>query len=69
VFYTDGVIEGGRPGRLFGEDRLHDLVRSCVGLGADELIDLVVSAAVDFQRGVLRDDIAVLVLQAAPRGS
>jgi serine phosphatase RsbU (regulator of sigma subunit) len=66
IVYTDGVIEGGRPGRLFGEERLHRLAEQCVGLGAAEVAERIVAAAADFQNGVLRDDVAVLVLRARP---
>jgi len=69
ILYTDGVTEAGGPRRLFGEERLHALARRCAGLSAEEVAEAIVSAAVDFQRGVLRDDIAVLVLRACPEAS
>ena len=50
----------------FGEARLHEVVRTCVGLDCDEVVQRVVRAAVDYQRGILRDDIAVLALRARP---
>ena len=65
VFYTDGVIEGRGEGAPLDEQRLAELVASCVGRDADAIASAVEEAAVRSQGGRPRDDIAVLVLRAA----
>ena len=64
VLYTDGVLEAQRDDELFGEERLHALLAAHAGDGAQALADAIAGAAVAFQRGVTRDDIAVVVLRA-----
>jgi len=64
VLYTDGVIEAERAGDLFGEQRLRVLLAQLDGEPAQAIADAVVAAAVGFQGGDTRDDIAVVVLQA-----
>ncbi len=63
VFYTDGVIEARIDTKLFGEERLAALVRDCRGLEVGEIAARIERAAVEFQNGNVRDDIAVLVLR------
>jgi sigma-B regulation protein RsbU (phosphoserine phosphatase) len=60
VLYTDGIPDGRRDGEFYGDERLLTAVRD----GADEahaLADEVAQDAISFQRGVTRDDIAVVV--------
>jgi PAS domain S-box-containing protein len=65
VLYTDGVTEARSPdGDFFGEERLHDLLRSCSGLDAASLAGRIKNVVLDFQEGDPRDDLAVLVLRA-----
>jgi phosphoserine phosphatase RsbU/P len=64
VLYTDGVIEARRGDELFGEERLHRVLADHRRDPAQDLADVVASAAVDFQGQDTRDDIAVLVLRA-----
>lgn len=63
VFYTDGVIEARISTELFGEERLAQLVGTCRGLDVGEIADRIERAAVEFQEGNVRDDIAILVLR------
>ena len=63
VFYTDGVTEARRDGELFGDDRVRRLIADAGDLTAQELADVLVATAVEFQVGTTRDDIAVLVLR------
>ncbi|MBA2693741.1 MAG: SpoIIE family protein phosphatase [Rubrobacter sp.] len=64
VFYTDGVIEArSEDGSFFGEERLSEVASGCGGLSARDVAARIEAAALDFQNGVARDDIAVLVLR------
>jgi sigma-B regulation protein RsbU (phosphoserine phosphatase) len=68
VLYTDGVIEARAGDEFFGEHRLRDVLVAAADRPAQDLADAVAAAAVDFQHGVTRDDIAVLVLAVPPDG-
>jgi sigma-B regulation protein RsbU (phosphoserine phosphatase) len=60
VLYTDGITEGRRDGEFYGEERLVAMLS-----GESEpasIVERLVSDVVDFQRGVPRDDIAVLAV-------
>lgn len=62
VLYTDGVTEARSPeGELFGEERLRELVSGCSGMAAEEMARRIEQAVLEFQRGDVRDDVAVLV--------
>lgn len=65
LLYTDGIVEARRNKEFFGEGRLRDVLAHSVGADAQSIADQVVAAAVDFQSGVTRDDIAVIVVAAA----
>jgi len=63
VLFTDGITEArARDGAFFGEARLRQALATMTG-DAAEVADLLASAAVDFQSGDPRDDIALVVLQ------
>lgn len=64
LLYTDGASEARRGGRLLGVDGLGDRLAGCAGLDAQEIAARIEQAVVDFQAGELRDDLAVLVVQA-----
>lgn len=64
VLYTDGVTEARDAGELYGPERLARAVAS--GGPADEVADRVLAEVDAFQHGQQRDDIAVLVIEAAP---
>jgi sigma-B regulation protein RsbU (phosphoserine phosphatase) len=63
VLYTDGVTEARHHGRFLGEEGLEALLAHAGDRDARSLADLVVGRAVDFQAGLPRDDIAVVVLR------
>jgi PAS domain S-box-containing protein len=64
VFYTDGIVEARGPdGSFFGEERLLDLLRACVGLGASAIAGKLRNVITEFGEGPPRDDLAVLVLR------
>lgn len=66
VLYTDGVTEARLEGRLFGEERLHDLLSGCGALPAAEVVARVERAVLEFQKHSPADDIAVLALRIQP---
>ena len=66
VLFTDGVIEARRDEEFFGEERLHHLLGANAHRPAQEIADTISHEAIEFQRGVVRDDIAVVVLQVPP---
>jgi sigma-B regulation protein RsbU (phosphoserine phosphatase) len=69
VLYTDGVIEARRDGELYGEDRLAALAAELHGRDASALATAIAAAAVDHQRGLPSDDIAVVALRYAGRAA
>jgi serine phosphatase RsbU (regulator of sigma subunit) len=63
VLYTDGVTEARNGTGVLGESGLRAaLVRSAAGT-ADEIADAIQEAALDFQHGDARDDIAIVVVK------
>jgi serine phosphatase RsbU (regulator of sigma subunit) len=60
TLYTDGVTEAGRPGPMFGEDRLHRVVQQAAHGSARSIVEAVDHAVGEGQHGELRDDIAIL---------
>lgn len=65
VLFTDGVLEAGTPGNLFGERRLHETILAADQSPAGTVAHAVEAAAIAFQDGVARDDIAVVSIRAA----
>ncbi len=63
LLYTDGVTESRRDGVLFGEQRLAHLAAESAGRSVEDLLLRIEQAAVDFQDGPLRDDLALLGLR------
>lgn len=64
VLYTDGVTEARLPGGdFYGEERLFSILAGSVGLRADAIAARIERSIFDFQRGDLRDDVAILVLR------
>ena len=67
VLCTDGVLEARDPaGEQLGEERVADLLRRCAGRTADGIARRLELAVIDHQAGVTMDDVAILVLRAAP---
>lgn len=65
LFYTDGVTEARDETGTLGEGRLKTILGSCAGMDVDAIASAIETAAVEMQPGGTRDDIAVVVLQAA----
>ena len=64
VFYTDGVTDTlGADDERFGHERLEELLEGAAGVDADELASRVDEALQAFERGVQRDDVALLVVR------
>jgi sigma-B regulation protein RsbU (phosphoserine phosphatase) len=64
VFYTDGLTEGRRGTEYFGEDRLENMLTQVRDRNATEIATRLGDAAVDYQGGLPRDDIAIIVIRA-----
>jgi phosphoserine phosphatase RsbU/P len=68
VLYTDGVSEARQDGSFFGEAGMAEVAGACAGRPAQAVADAIVAAALDFQRGPARDDIAVVVVTVPSAG-
>jgi sigma-B regulation protein RsbU (phosphoserine phosphatase) len=62
VLYTDGVTEAHQGDAFFGETGIAEVLAASAGQSAQAVADAVVAAALAFQRGHARDDMAVVVL-------
>ena len=68
VLYTDGVVEARAPDGSFADGLLEDVLRQTHGQPADAVAAAVEAAMLDFQGGLPRDDMAVLVVRSpSPR--
>jgi serine phosphatase RsbU (regulator of sigma subunit) len=68
VLYTDGVTEVRRHRtEVFGTSELTQLLRTCGGLGPDEVADRVEAAVLAASDGRLRDDVAILAFGPTAR--
>jgi len=63
VLYTDGVSEARQGGSFFGEAGIAEVAGAAAGQPAQAVADAVTAAALAFQRGPARDDIAVVVVK------
>ncbi|MFV9506035.1 MAG: GAF domain-containing protein [Oscillochloridaceae bacterium umkhey_bin13] len=65
LFYTDGIVEAhDQNRRLFGFDRLEELVRVWGGLPPDELLDRIIEAVHGFSAGApTHDDMTLVVVR------
>jgi phosphoserine phosphatase RsbU/P len=63
VLYTDGVTEARQEDSFFGETGVTEVVGAAAGRPAQAVADAVVAAALGFQHGLARDDIAVVVIK------
>jgi phosphoserine phosphatase RsbU/P len=66
ALFTDGIVEARRVRDFFGEQRLTALLVTHRDLPAPQLAQRVVDEVVDFQAGMPRDDIALVVLKVPP---
>ena len=63
VLYTDGVTEAHEGDVFFGETGIAEVLAASAGLTAQAVADRIVAAALAFQHGLARDDIAVVVVR------
>ena len=68
VLYTDGVSEARQGGSFFGEAGVAEVAGASAGRPAQAVADAVVAAALAFQHGPARDDIAVVVVKVPAPG-
>jgi serine phosphatase RsbU (regulator of sigma subunit) len=66
VLYTDGVTEARGVDGFYGTDRLTRVLESTTAGSADAMAAELLADVVAFQDGRLRDDVAILVLEAGP---
>lgn len=67
IFYTDGVTEvRDAQHRMFDDDGLVEVVRSCAGQTPEGIADRVLQASTRHAFGEPHDDIAMLVVQVTP---
>jgi sigma-B regulation protein RsbU (phosphoserine phosphatase) len=59
------VTEARGPEGFYGEEKLDALLAGCTGRSACSISDLIIDEVLRFHVGTPRDDVAVLVLQAA----
>lgn len=65
VLYTDGATDVlDSHGHVFGEDRLLEVIDGCRGMHPAMMAKAIEEAVADHQRGVISDDLAVLVVAA-----
>ncbi len=68
VLYTDGLIEARAPDGSFADGLLEEILRRTHGQPADDIAAAVEAAMLEFQGGLPRDDMAVLVVRSpSPR--
>jgi sigma-B regulation protein RsbU (phosphoserine phosphatase) len=67
VLYTDGVTEAHEGDAFFGEAGIAEVLTASAGLSARAAADAVVAAALAFQHGQARDDMAVVVVSKPGR--
>lgn len=65
VLYTDGLTDAINPvGEVFREERLWEVIESNPGVNAQEMLDRIMEAVVEFSRNTpLADDLTLVVLR------
>jgi PAS domain S-box-containing protein len=63
LFYTDGITDARHNNMFFGTERLMKILTTHAGHHEGRIVKAVVSAAMKFARGKLRDDAAVLAVK------
>jgi serine phosphatase RsbU (regulator of sigma subunit) len=66
VLYTDGVTEARGVDGFYGFGRLVRVVGSVKHSSGETVVDRLLADLNAFQRARLRDDIAILVIEATP---
>ncbi|MCL5291802.1 MAG: SpoIIE family protein phosphatase [Actinobacteria bacterium] len=62
VLYTDGLTEARRGPDLFGEERIRLAMGKSYGQSAGKVADIIARSALEFARGKIEDDLAVIAL-------
>jgi len=63
IIGTDGIWEARGPdGKMFGKDPLYEILRQKSGVGAEEILNEIMSALKDFKGGLPLEDDATLVV-------
>jgi sigma-B regulation protein RsbU (phosphoserine phosphatase) len=65
VLYTDGITEGNNEkGEMYGEERLHEIIRASVGLPAKEIMEKILADLEKFCGSAPQyDDITLMVIR------
>jgi serine phosphatase RsbU (regulator of sigma subunit) len=53
---------------MLGQERLRSIIAECRGLDAETIAGTIADAAITWQEGRLRDDLAIVVLRVPPLG-
>lgn len=69
LLYTDGALEARAERDQFGEDRLIDVLASCRGQSAQEIVDAVEAAVMGFAGGEMADGLALLSITVPARST
>jgi sigma-B regulation protein RsbU (phosphoserine phosphatase) len=64
VLYTDGITDAGSGADRMGVERLLRTIESGAELGAQDIAQTVLKSAMEYARGNLTDDAALLVIKA-----
>ncbi len=67
--YTDGVAQARGPGNTYFGDRLADELTGLAGQEPEQLVASMRQAMNTFSRGVLVDDVTMLVIRASPEAN
>lgn len=65
VIYTDGITEARTGSKLFGSNRLVDALQGCRTISPRDIAESIYNRAKDYAAGVLRDDVAIIIIRRA----
>ncbi|MFN3653651.1 MAG: PP2C family protein-serine/threonine phosphatase [Armatimonadota bacterium] len=63
---TDGVTEARMGDRMLENEGVHEVVRENAAKSAEEIVAAINARAMEYAGGVLKDDVAIVVLKNAP---
>jgi GAF domain-containing protein len=63
VFYTDGLVEALKDGKMYGEARLRKAIRARLDRGSRDIAEGLVETVRRYSGGLLSDDCAVVVVK------